>query len=666
MRTAVLALLLVLLLGALPVRSGPSAPPEPDVALLRSPVTLRTTGWRGEWEIGGAEAVLRRLQVPFRVLEPAELEAGGWRGRLLVLPDVRLMSAATAEAVRRHVRGGGRILATYQTSYRDEENKPMQPAGFRLGDLFGVDFHRWAGSMPEGTVLDLGPELGGGRLQLGKAEAMLVRPRAGATVLATWTGPDPSPAVVESGAGLYVGASVLAPENSDSPEVAAWIGRLLERLLPGWKAPARTAAGARVRPRPPVEEVGASGPEVAVGLPPLRGDAMAAAPGGVRWEGGAAPEVWIRRISTEGKPPAVALYDARGRLLLRSERSIRLQARPWLELVRLNSNGTYRWSAWRGDLRLDPGRGSLGLANLLPLESYLPGVVPNEMPPWFPPQALRAMAVVARTFTLSHLGRHRAEGHDLCTTVHCHVYEGLSSEHPATGAAILETTGQVLTAGGQPADTTYHAVCGGEGEAPEAIWPDSGAAPYLPGGPDTPQPLPPGTDLSREEDLRAFLDRAPEAWCSTAGRFRWEEAWTLEDLGRKVDESLPRLLGKDAPTLGRLRSVRVARRTAHGRVAVLVLEGEWNKAEVRGDAVRWLTSGGRIGAGGLQSALFYVDQAEGRVRFRGGGWGHGVGLCQEGAAGRARAGQGYRAILDHYYPGARLEVGPPRSGTPDR
>ena len=657
-----LLLLLGLLLAWIPgppaCAEVPVAPPPGAVAVLRSPPTLKTGGFRGQWELEGAGEVLRRLGLSFRWVEPADLEAGRWRGRLLILPDVRQMSAGTAAAVRRYVEGGGQVLATYQTSYRDEENRPLQPPGFRLGDLFGVDFHRWAGASPVGTYLVLEPELGGGQVQLGRAEAMLVRARPGSRVLAVQQGPEASPAILQSPAGIYVGASLLAPENSDSAQVALLVGRLLERLLPGWSAPTRVPEGAGAGPRPPVEEDLAGGAEVAVGLAALDSEARLSAPGGLRWAGGSAPEVRVRRIATLGKPPAVALYDRQGRLLLRSEGPVRLESSGFFELVRWNPNGTYRWSAWRGQLLLEPGPEAVALVNLVPLEGYLRGVVPNEMPPWFPPQALRAMAVVARTFTLSGLGRHRAQGYDLCPTVHCQVYEGLATEHPTSGAAVRETRGQVLAwEGGRLVEATYHAACGGVGEAPEAVWPGAAPGSGLAGLPDTTEPLPPSLDLSREEDLVAFLDHPPRAWCQGAGRFRWEETWSLEELGRKVEEALPRLLGPSAPSLGRLRGLQVRQRTPHGRVATLVLLGERAQAEVHGDAVRWLTSGGRIGAGGLQSALFYVEVQEGKVRFRGGGWGHGVGLCQEGAAGRARGGQGYREILEHYYPGARLGAG---------
>ncbi len=625
---------------------------------MHSEPTLKSGGWRASWDLRGVEATFRRLGLECRAVRPTDLEGGGWTGDLLVLADVRLMSPATLEAVRRHVARGGRLLATGQTSYRDQENRPWQPPGFALAELFGADFHRWSGVGVE-AELALEEVLGGGNVFLGRGEAMLVRPRPGSRVLARFTDSEGSAAILETRAGIYTGVSLLAPENSDSGEVTRLVGRLLERLLPKWSAPRALPARARVRPQISFQEEpeAPEEPLVSVGLPPLDGEALAAAVGGLTWEGGQAREVRIQAVATVGKPPAVALYDPQGRLLIRSERPLRLKGSPWLELVRLNPNGTYRWSAWRGTLHLRPEADSIQVVNRLTLEEYLRGVVPNEMPAWFPPQALRAMAIVARSFTLAHLGRHRAQGFDLCASVHCHVYQGLASEHPSVGEAIDQTRGLVLTDQGQPLAATYHAVCGGVGEAPEAVWPGGGKVRCLPGGADTREVLTGFGPLSEEAALRRFLDAPPAAWCEGASRFRWEETWSLEELGPKVAEALPRLLGPQAPELGRLRALRVVARTPHGRVATLLLEGDRASARVHGDSVRWLLSGGRIGAGGLQSSLFYLDQSEGRVRFRGGGWGHGVGLCQEGAAGRARAGQGYREILQHYYPGARLSTG---------
>lgn len=644
---------------ALEAPRGGGPPRRPAIGVLHSEPTLQAGGWRAAWNLDGAEASLRRLGLKVHRLAPEELEAGLWKGDLLVLADVRLMSPATVQAVHRHVASGGRILATGQTSYRDEANRPWPSPGFALSDCFGVDFHRWSGvDFEAGLVLE--ETLGGGRMLLGRPEAMLVRVRPQARVLARFADAEGSPAILQTPAGIYAGFSLFAPENSDSAEVTGLLGQLLERLLPGWKPSGPPRSGARVRPEMPFQEESET-PEsvqVSVGLSALTGEALVAATEGLSWGAGSAREVRIRAIRTVGRPPAIALFDRQGRLLTRSEAPICLKGSPWLELVRMNPNGTYRWSAWRGALCLEPGSDSVRVSNRLPLESYLRGVVPNEMPAWFPPQALRAMAVVARSFTLAHLGRHRAQGHDLCATVHCHVYEGLASENPVVGEAIAQTRGRILLDQGSPLAATYHAVCGGVGEAPEAVWPGGTRVEALPGGPDTREPLPVGGSLADEAVLRRFLDEPPPAWCEGASRFRWEETWSLEDLEPKVAQALPRLLGEQAPDLGRLRSLKVLERTPHGRVATLLIQGERASVRVHGDSIRWLFSGGRIGAGGLNSTLFYLEERAGGIRFRGGGWGHGVGLCQEGAGGRARGGQGYREILQHYYPGAQVsEIG---------
>jgi stage II sporulation protein D len=110
---------------------------------------------------------------------------------------------------------------------------------------------------------------------------------------------------------------------------------------------------------------------------------------------------------------------------------------------------------------------------------------------------------------------------------------------------------------------------------------------------------------------------------------------------------------------GSLLDLEVAERSALGRVSRLRILGTECSHAVEKDAIRWILSGGRIGTGGLNSTLFFIEkEGEGdelAFTFRGGGWGHGVGMCQEGARGRALSGQDYRAIISHYYPGTAIE-----------
>jgi stage II sporulation protein D len=633
------------------------------VGLVRSPASLRVLGWRGQWDLQGAEVALGRLG-----LSPVPVEEGdlaGFRGDLLVLANVRCLSEAGARAVEAFVAGGGRVLATYMTSYRDPENRPWNPNNFRLAGLFGADFSQWVGAPPAAANL----VLEGQKVQLARHQAMLVKVRPGARVLATWDEPPGEAAVVEAEGTIYVGEDLLAPENSASPQVLGLLGWLVERLLPGWKAPPRPAPGDVPRPPVPVLPLPPSGPLVRVGLEPLVTEEVrlvtgARPPEGRGWAdlvgnlGPARPrgagELRARPILTRGKPPAVALYSGRGELLLRSAEPLPVGPGP-VEVRLQNPNGTFRWSACRGSLLLVPTAEGLRLVNQLSLEEYLAGVVPNEMPPWFPPESLKAMAVVARTFTLSQEGRHGA--YDLCPTVHCQVYGGLLSEAPSTTQAVAATAGQVLLYQGEIAATPYHAACGGVGEDAHLAWPEHARLPYLSGRADTPRPL--EADLSEEAAVERFLADRPFAYCQEAARFRWEQAFTARELQGLLEVSLPRMLGARYRPLGDLRALRVVRRTPHGRVSELILEGSLGRLALGGDQVRWMTSGGRVGTGGLPSNLFVVAHRQDRFVFSGGGWGHGVGLCQEGAAGRARAGQTWQTIVEHYYPGAGVGRQPP-------
>ncbi len=570
--------------------------------LLKSEPTLQALGWRARWEYEGARWSLQRIGVEPVVVSVDELEAGEAPRGVLVLANVRNMSPETVAAVQTYVQKGGKVLATAMTSYRRADNKAWDPNDLALGNLLGVHFKRWAGGANEVNRL--------GEIAVPRHSAMIVDPLANATVLARWDVPEGAAAVVATPSTVYVGEDLFAPELAASYEVQALLVSLLQRLDPTFQlAP---VADLKVPvPAFPFTEIPAGNSTVNVSLGNLTcANVRVRIPGGDE-----------RVISTAD--------------------TLRVEGAPYLELLQMFPNGTYRWSAYRGALSFSPG---LNVINEVPLDGYLAGVVPSEMPAWFPAEALKAQAVVARSYTLNHLKRHGA--FDMCSEVHCQVYRGLAQETPPTTAAVLATLGQVLWFDGKPADGTFHAVCGGSGEEVRSAWPKYSPAVYLIADSDlkTGQLM----DLTVEENLRAFLDTPQDAFCSAATRFRWEEKYPWATLEARLKQSLPELT--------ELVGLEVTRRDPSGRVAELTIRGPEKVFAVGGDAVRWLLSGGKVGAGGLQSSLFYVDvdEASRTVRFRGGGWGHGVGLCQEGAAGRARAGQGYAEMLQHYYPGTEL------------
>jgi stage II sporulation protein D len=293
---------------------------------------------------------------------------------------------------------------------------------------------------------------------------------------------------------------------------------------------------------------------------------------------------------------------------------------------------------YRGSVVLVPSRTGLTVVNRVPMEEYLLGVVSAEMGRrgLEDQEALRAQAVVSRTYALRNLGRWRAEGFDLYATVFDQVYAGAGSETPEGRAAVESTRGQVLTWNGSPIDAFFFSTCGGRTET--------------------------GIDVFRGADvpyLRSVPDLAPsgEAYCAISPRYRWREEWSGEGLRAVLRRSLPAVLGIDASRVDQLRDIRVASRTASDRVALLaVLLGRESLA-VEGRTVRQVlrTSSGEI----LRSTAFTLDvrRSGGRVTrviADGSGNGHGVGLCQWGAVGRARAGQDYQQILAAYYGVAEL------------
>jgi SpoIID/LytB domain protein len=305
--------------------------------------------------------------------------------------------------------------------------------------------------------------------------------------------------------------------------------------------------------------------------------------------------------------------------------------------------------AYRGRLYVTvDARGALAAVHAVSLEELLRGLVPSEMPASSPLEALKAQAVTARSNVLAQIGtRHLTDPFMICAEVHCQAYRGDAARTSRTDEAVRATRGEAIFGRDDRTlvDAVYSAMCGGHGEDNDAVW---GGAPSasLRGQPD----LPPAEaarwsgGLSEDARLRAFLGATPDAYCrrpegARKDRFRWERRFSGADLDRLA-----------APLdVGRVERLRIARRGASGRARLLEVDGERGTAEVAGELrIRRLL-------GNLPSAMFVVDgePAHGVV-LRGGGWGHGVGMCQWGAVGRAQAGQGYREILRAYYSGAEV------------
>jgi len=231
-------------------------------------------------------------------------------------------------------------------------------------------------------------------------------------------------------------------------------------------------------------------------------------------------------------------------------------------------------------------------------------------------------AIVARTYAVSQLGRHHAEGFDLCDSTHCQLYEParVRSSRFAVAAreAVTRTTGQVLTFNGRVAQAMFHADCGGSTAAADAVW-GGRALPYL----------------------RALADNLPA---------ETHRPWQV----RATTENVRQMLNADSRTAvgSRLDEIDVVTRDESGRAAGLGVRGE-RSYTVRGDVLRAVINK-KLGDRAVQSTRFTITRPKGEFVFTGTGFGHGVGLCQRGAATRARQGEAVKGILATYFPGASL------------
>lgn len=287
-----------------------------------------------------------------------------------------------------------------------------------------------------------------------------------------------------------------------------------------------------------------------------------------------------------------------------------------------------------------PRSGRITLVNEVDMELYLLGVVPYEIGRVGPEllEASKAQAVAARTYAYRYLGRRASLGFDVFATVEDQVYGGAEGEHAPVSEAVLATAGEILTYRGDPIEAFYHSTCAGQTAAIEEVWPQEAPRPYL----------------------VSVVDRHPatgEAFDSTSSRFRWTQSWTRAELDSILNRTLADSV-RIGGSVGSLRDVQIVEKTPSGRIRRMVITTTTGTFDVGGDRIRWIfpTQAGAI----LNSSRFDVEiERDGSgaivaVTANGGGWGHGIGMCQVGAMGRARAGQDYRTILSAYYRGTDI------------
>ncbi|MBU3955811.1 SpoIID/LytB domain-containing protein [bacterium] len=272
--------------------------------------------------------------------------------------------------------------------------------------------------------------------------------------------------------------------------------------------------------------------------------------------------------------------------------------------------------SYRDSIILKNDGALLGAINEIGVESYLFGVLPREVSPSWGEEALKAQAVVSRTYIMRNLGRFASKGYDLTSCENSQVYGGAECETPATSAAVLETAGEVIKYKGNIAGVFFHADSGGHTESPEFVWGSSSVPPYLKG---------------RREPVR---EKTPYSF--------WEYKITFDRLAE--------ILNKNGYKTGKIKRVIISQKTGSGRAKDFIIYAETGKTKINSGKFRTMLGGRNI----KSTKIKKITNERKEVVFSGSGWGHGVGMSQWGAKELAEKGWGYKKILEFYFPGTRI------------
>ena len=346
-----------------------------------------------------------------------------------------------------------------------------------------------------------------------------------------------------------------------------------------------------------------------------------------------------------------------------------------------------------GKLRFIVEDNNICAINELPVETYLTSVISSEMRATSSLELLKAHAVISRSWLLAQMEQRKAENNnvekqpsffktdkeivrwydcedhkrfDVCADDHCQRYQGITkAANKHVVEAIQQTAGEILTSHGEICDARYSKCCGGAVEEFQYCW-EHIKKPYLQALPDTLPDTTPLPDLTDEAVARQWILSSPDAFCNTTDQkvlsqvlndfdqettdfYRWSQTYSQAEVKQLLEEKLEVLFGDiiDLIPLERGKSGRIYRLKIVGKKRTLIIGKE---LEIRR----------ALSKSHLYSSAFIVEKADikdgvpQKFIIKGAGWGHGVGLCQIGAAMMGKQGYRYEEILLHYYKGAEI------------
>ena len=346
-----------------------------------------------------------------------------------------------------------------------------------------------------------------------------------------------------------------------------------------------------------------------------------------------------------------------------------------------------------GKLRFIVQNNNICAINELPVETYLTSVISSEMRATSSLELLKAHAVISRSWLLAQMEQRKAENNnadkqpsffktdeeivrwydredhkrfDVCADDHCQRYQGITkAANKHVVEAIQQTAGEILTSHGEICDARYSKCCGGAVEEFQYCW-ENIKKPYLQALPDTLPDSTPLPDLTDEAVARQWILSSPDAFCNTTDQkvlsqvlndfdqettdfYRWSQTYSQAEVKQLLEEKLEVQFGDiiDLIPLSRGKSGRIYRLKIVGKERTLIIGKE---LEIRR----------ALSKSHLYSSAFIVEKADikdgvpQKFIIKGAGWGHGVGLCQIGAAMMGKQGYRYEEILLHYYKGAEI------------
>ena len=305
-----------------------------------------------------------------------------------------------------------------------------------------------------------------------------------------------------------------------------------------------------------------------------------------------------------------------------------------------------RHSRYRRVLEISTNR-TLAVVNELPLEDYVRGVVPVEVPAGFHAEAQKALTVAIRTYALKNLGSNRHNGYDVCDCSHCQGFAGASREAQWADKLVEGTYGQIMTYDGKPIAAVYSTDCGGVTQNNEDAGFGKEPWPYLRSVADNPEGRSPTSPLTPPRNGEGEnCNPQSEDYCAACPYHSWSKTLKAEELTRVFSRLR-------SAKIGRFQSMQFTDYDCSGRVRTVTIRGDRGEYRMKGYQFREL-----FGEDVIKSTRMTLTATpEGDYLIEGKGYGHGVGLCAFGANGLAKSDKKitYVDILKHYYTGIEVK-----------